>query len=330
MDKNIPADKRTLELIKQIANSLEETIQVTTDVPTNHDDHKVPMLDIKVWFNENEKEVQYNFFQKEMKNKVLLKKTSALPYRQKLAILTQEVVRRLHNTKEELPVSVKNEILEDFMKTMKLSGFNEKERFDVLKSGKEAFEKLKQKAKAEGRSLFRPKGYKKQERKKEKKLKKTKWFAREESRYSTVIFINPTSNSELLKLLEKTEASNKISEDKRIKFVEKNGSKIIDILKKQDPFASNCEKHDCLACVSSDPSNNKLTNCRKNNVMYEMQCLNCKNKGNKRTYTGESCKNVYIRGVQHMNLYKQKHKNSFMWKHVKNEHDNEKEDICLL
>ena len=48
-DKNIPDDAKTLSIVKSIANDIDGMIQMTNDVPSNHDDKIVPILDMKVW-----------------------------------------------------------------------------------------------------------------------------------------------------------------------------------------------------------------------------------------------------------------------------------------
>lgn len=57
-----------------------------------------------------------------------------------------------------------------------------------------------------------------------------------EQNLQSVFFVNSTPNSELLKLLKKTEEENKINEDGRIKFVGKAGVKNFDYLKLTDPI----------------------------------------------------------------------------------------------
>lgn len=272
-DREIPADKRTMEIIKTIANSIDPMIKVTIDVPSDHHDKKVPMLDIKVWLDEEDNQLNYIFYQKEMKNRKVMMKSSAMPYKQKMTVLSQEVFRRLHNTEPELPEKFKNDILDTFMEDLMISGYKEKERFIILKNGMKTYENLKKKANEELRPFYRPKNFEKKERKQKKRNIKYNWFAKKNAKYTSVMFVNPTPNSELLKMLEKTENRHKLDENKRVKFVEKSGVKIVNILQ-SDPFATNCTKEDCIACKSL--GNGGFTNCRKSNVTYEMQCLWCK------------------------------------------------------
>ena len=51
-----------------------------------------------------------------------------------MKILTQQCFKWFHNTSETIPDELKTDILEDFMLEMYLSGFNEDERFNILKA----------------------------------------------------------------------------------------------------------------------------------------------------------------------------------------------------
>ena len=78
-------------------------IQMTYDIPSKHQNMRVPMLDIEVWINnDDDDKIYYKFFQKQMRNPLTNLKSSALSKNQKMNILTQETFRRIHNTKDEL------------------------------------------------------------------------------------------------------------------------------------------------------------------------------------------------------------------------------------
>ena len=55
-----------MKIVNEIANSIEDMIQLTTDFPSKYEDGKVPMLDLKVWMNKNNN-IFYNFYEKPMK-----------------------------------------------------------------------------------------------------------------------------------------------------------------------------------------------------------------------------------------------------------------------
>ena len=67
-----------------------------------------------------------------------------------------------------------------------------------------------------------------------------------------VVFVEPTPNQELLNFLKEAERRRKISNNMIIKFIEKSGTKIIDFLRRNDPFRINCPPgSECRPCVSS-------------------------------------------------------------------------------
>ena len=141
-DQIIPGDIRTMKVIQQVANSLDNAIKVTFDAPSLHDDKRVPILDVKVNMN-NKGKIEYIFYKKPMANRLGTLKSSAYSVKNKMTILTQECFRRLHNTSESVGDKIKQDILNEYMIDLKLSGYNEKERENVLKGGINTYMKLK-------------------------------------------------------------------------------------------------------------------------------------------------------------------------------------------
>ena len=88
-----------------------------------------------------------------------MRKSSAMPLSKKIETLTQGVFRRMHNTKEEVDNDVKVEILNKFMEDIKVSGYNENERFNILKGGMKTYENLKNKSLSGSRPFYRPSSY---------------------------------------------------------------------------------------------------------------------------------------------------------------------------
>ena len=71
-----------------------------------------------------------------------MSKDSAMPIRKKIEFLSQEAFRRLHNTKSELHESEIVSILNKFMGQLKMSGYSEQDRYEILKSGFNHYNKL--------------------------------------------------------------------------------------------------------------------------------------------------------------------------------------------
>ena len=137
------------------------------------------------------------------------------------------------------------------------------------------------------------------------------------------MFVEATPDSELLNALKAVEDKNRIGEDKRIKFVEKSGKKIVEAVRVTDPFRKNCEEEDCLACRNAS----KFTNCRKNNIGYTIECRKCKSKGKRKVYHGESNRNLYQRTREHLAQLEKRKECSVLYKHIIEDHDAEKSEV---
>ena len=66
-DKEVPADIRTMEVIKKVANGVHDMIKFTVDAPSNHGDKKMPVLDVKVWMVDETQSINYIFYENQPK-----------------------------------------------------------------------------------------------------------------------------------------------------------------------------------------------------------------------------------------------------------------------
>ena len=106
------------------------------------------------------------------------------------------------------------------MRKLKISGYNKYDRYQILKSGYNSYEKLRKKEDEGIRPFFRNRDFNRDKRKEEKKNKKNKWFQTKnskenESQFSSVFFVPATPGSVLLKMLKKTEERFKIDNKSR-------------------------------------------------------------------------------------------------------------------
>ena len=158
------------------------------------------------------------------------------------------------------------------------------------------------------------------ERATKKKEKRNSWFKGKGNKFSTVFFVPPTPGSQLLKLLQQTEEKYKIDEFSRIKFIETSGKKYTDFFTSNDTTNAKCTpKGTCFACDSSK----RDVDCKSSNIGYSIVCTLCKERNRPVSYEGESAHNAYICGNEHWKLYKNKNKNSALYKHVLSEHKSE-------
>ena len=160
----------------------------------------------------------------------------------------------------------------------------------------------------------------KEARELDKKNKKD-WYTK--GGYEYIAFVPATPGSELMKNIEESIAPcNKI----KVKVVEKPGQKLINVLKmstKKSGTKVRCEDELCLMC-----SQEKSGNCRTSEILYQIECLDCKAKNIKSIYIGESQKNGMTRGSQHMedslSINEKQTKKSVMIRHNISHHNGER------
>ena len=90
VEENRNDNKITMEVIQQVANSINPMIKLTIDTPCNHENGKLPVLDVMVNVNEEENyRIDFEFFEKPTKNPRVILASSALSFSKKITILTQ-------------------------------------------------------------------------------------------------------------------------------------------------------------------------------------------------------------------------------------------------
>ena len=327
-DEKVSDDERTMRIIKEIADSISENITVTYDIPSNHSDQKVPILDLKAGIN-SVGEIEFMFYKKPVASKFVTLRSAALSMQQKMSSLTQQCFTRLHNTSESIDDKVKIDILNDFMYELHISGYSEKERLTILKGGINTYSNLKMQELSGNRPFYRPNSYQKQSRIKTKQSKKKIWFKGKncDERYKSVMFIDATPGDKLVKLMKEVEEKFRIADDQRIKIVSKGGTKLVNLFERKNPFLENCKDGDCPPCDNQDKKNDKLSMCKVNNVCYEVKCTTCEVEGKLRCYTGETSRNLHVRSKEHIKDMELNNKNSWMLKHINEEHDGSKENV---
>ena len=174
-DKERAADERTMREVVRMGSSIDPSIQLTGDCPSINESGKMPALDTQVWVEENK--VMYEHFRKPMANMFLMLEKSAMPAQMKRNVLTQEVVRIRRNIHPDLPWETTVKHLNNFNERMRMSGYKENYRFQIIKSGVEGFDKMLEREANEGVPINKPRTYEEDQRQKKKYSKKKNWVS---------------------------------------------------------------------------------------------------------------------------------------------------------
>ena len=97
----------------------------------------MPILDTKMWLDEVEvrgmmrHQMLYTYYEKEMSNKYVLHKESAISRGSKINILVNELLRVMRNTSLRVQQQERNKHVQHFINKMQFSGYDQEERVQV-------------------------------------------------------------------------------------------------------------------------------------------------------------------------------------------------------
>ena len=317
-------DRELWNKIREIGDSIHESIQLEADYSDKYPDKKVPILDIKVWVD-TEGRVMHEYYSKQVSSKAVVDAKSAMPFNDKRTILTQDVLRILLRCSPELPWSQKKKHIEEYVIRMQFSGYEEKIRKEIVRSALTAYERIKKKVEKKERPLYRTKQWKQKERLKEKRIKKMNWYKKnkrsisdDKNEYKSVLFVQPTRGSVLKRMYEDVIGKSRCS----VRVVERAGRSICQKLQKSYPFPkSRCVGDECFVCMSEGKGN-----CLRENVNYEIECTR---EGCEYVYFGESARNCFCRGREHLKGISKRDPENVLVEHVMEMHNSEFEcGVC--
>ena len=319
-DNQLEDDRRTMALIREVADSVHPMLKFEEDFPSNHEDGRIPILDLKCWMDDNKK-VWYEHYEKPVATTKVLHSQSALAWCKKRDVAVSECVRRLRNCSLDLPWQRKAHFLSNYMGRLKQAGYNEKFRCSVLDQAMARFEGMV-KAHMEGtHPMYRDSNWDRKARNEKKQKKKTSWA--EES--DGIIFVQATPNGELARRFRQVVEN--YSDSVKFRVEEKGGRSMQSMLQCTNPSKrKGCSAANCFACSKGKGEGG---DCRKTNVGYEIGCDECEG-NNVVMYVGETSRNAYIRGQEHIDAYRRNDQKSPLWKHAERHHGGRKNVVYSM
>ena len=99
----------------------------------------------------------------------------------------------------------------------------------------------------------------------------------------------------------------------QIKFVERAGTSVRDLLVTSNPWGDmKCGRQKCFVCKSEGAGIGK---CMKENVLYSIRCNECRERERESEYWGETGRDCYSRGGEHLSGFREQREDNPMWKH---------------
>ena len=314
IDDGKQKDERTMERLKEIGNSIHRSIQLEADYPSRYDDKKLPILDVKVWLETNNgvTKIKHEYYHKDISSKLVIAAASAIDWKTKRTVITQQLLRVLRNCSPDLPWNDVCQHMNKMMIRIQLSGYDKKFRYEVLQSALKAYEIMKIKDETGEVPMYRAKNWKRHQRKKERELKKENWY--KIGGYKSIIFAPATPQSQLAKIWkERIEKSGL-----KIKVIERAGKSLKSVLHTSRPFKREmCNREDCKIC-----RNGGKGNCDVLGVTYKTECM-----AGDGEYNGQTSRTAYLRAGEHVDDLEKRKEYSHLWKHCQEKHNGEVQEF---
>ena len=318
-DEHIPEDERLATILLQIANSIMPCVIMEADWPSKNEDGKIPILDMKVWVNDDST-ILYQHYEKEVSSKSVIHSQSAHSAATKRGVHTQEIIRRLMNSSYKLDWRTETApVVTEYMRRMMEAGYNESYRKSVLLHALGIHDNKWEDHRQGKRPIFRPKFWQREERRDEKVKKKHNWATKDG--HIAPIIVPTTPGGKLMKMMRKV-ADEEAKEGIRFKIVETGGRTLKSELQRSNPTKTpGCGDQMCVGCSEE---RGKGGDCRRNNVNYEIECRLCP-EDDRPVYIGETSRNLFTRGKEHISNAQKKDDRSgescFVRKHMKEYHE---------
>ena len=317
-DRLVEGDKRTGELVKELANTICHYIQMEVDYPSNHPSGWMPILDLKVQMA-GDKTVNYQWYKKSMATSYSILNRSAMPMATKRITLVQRGVTMLRNTRQELHNKLRVSLMEQLADTMMISGYPEDFRRGVIESAVACYQRQVEASRRGEVPLYRPRDWQAPERRRKKLLAKMSWFRPAD----TVLRVPCTPGAALATAVRSIVEGESSRLGLRVKTQEGSGVALRHSVVTRDLGAGQpCPQGDCPLCLTGE-GRGGLRHHR-SGAVYRGDCCLCGEEVSR--YWGESGDSGYVRTLQHQKAIVNKDENNAFAKHLSIYHTQQEGD----
>ena len=273
--ENLPDNIRMAQRCLPAMNSVNENLKFTTEAPEDFPNKRLPTLDFMIWMIRGI--IYHSYYEKTMGNQLTVMQRSAMSETQKMAILSNELVRRVSNIHRDVLHDELEGVIEHYISQLKSSGYNRKQARETVVCGIVGWRRKLERREKKGQKQYQEAKDTLEKRTDDQLLEKTTWYKgdrkrkreNKESKYQyrppptkrrrgkqqqgagkkeddkskdkpkvkAVMFVPFTKHSELANRLRDNEEKMESMSGYRMKVVERGGSKLVDLLHKANPWA---------------------------------------------------------------------------------------------
>ena len=336
-DKQVPGDRRTGELAKELANTICPYLQMEVTYPSNHPSSWMPILNLEVKMAKD-KTIDFRWYKKPMATNYSILNRSAMPASTKRITLVQMGVTMLRNTRKELHHRLRIPLMEQLADTMMVSGYPEDYRRGVIESAVSCYERQVAASERGEVPLYRPRHWNAPARRRKKLLAKMAWYRPAD----TVLRVPCTPGAALATAVKQVvgEEASRLG----LKVLVQEGAGLVlrrSVVTSDLSAGQPCPQGDCPLCLTGDGKGGLRHH--RSGAVYRGDCLVCgvtvnndgpgpgpSPGGPVAQYWGESGDSGYCRTHQHVAAVQRRDKENAFAKHLSIYHQEREGDATAF
>ena len=302
-------NRRIMGKMEDLANTTHASLSVTVDCGFNHPirQGRTPSLDVEIWIGQaadGSRRTLHSHYMKDVATKLTIERRSAHGENTKRNVMVNELCRIMKNCSVYLAWEEVAEKVSYFVRRMAYCGYDERFRYEVVRIAVGRHKRRLEKW-SKGQGMFEE--LRTEGERAEAKKRKRDWY-KEDKRYDSVMFVQPTEKSQLKNKVQQIARRNGV----KVKVVEKAGQTVKKVLQRSNPFGKKvCGREDCLVCKVGKPGD-----CRKRGCVDQLKC-----KADKRKYRGQTGRSTNERFKEEMKDWWNREEWSPLWRHSELYHE---------
>ena len=201
-------------------------------------------------------------------------------------LMVEEGLRRMRNCSRGMEWQERRQIMEEWARKLKRSGYPVSVRHQVVTEALRKYEKMCKVEDNGGRPIHRAREWQQSARRLEKELRTANWHKTDKAEISAPLIVDPTAGKLTKKLKETCEKFFK-SSGISVTVRERAGLSLKSDAKSEPLRRKGCNRTDCLCCAKGKPGM-----CETNSVGYRITCEGCQVDGKWAFYEGETGQNA--------------------------------------
>ena len=350
-DKHLSPTERTKRVLAGTMVGIEDCLDFTFETCEDEGFNGwLPTLDTQIQIGEDN-QIYYKYFEKDTCSKRTVQARTAMNENTKIQILSNDTVRRLLTTREDLGAGTKGAVIDQYAVKLLHSGYSREQTRKILKNGIKGYLGRMRNREQRGLKLRSTAWESRRTRYVGKLLDRTGWYRRRnkgktdvtnkaskpgsngrrcmdttgEQDFRTVMFVEYTKNGELAKRMRELISRLENVIGFKVKVVERAGASLKSLFPTNNLWeGQKCGRADCTTC---EQGAEMLPNCTKSSLLYENICGICNPKAGEdkelvevnqdipTLYVGETSRSIYERSKEHWGAWRGKSDKSHIWKH---------------